>query len=96
MRTSQTNAYGTNALKDLGSGYYGVYSGDCENNGTIDSGDRNTAWNNRNSTGYYDGDVNLDGVVDSYDRNKVWNNRNVAEQVPAVSKKSVNKIKKEK
>ena len=32
---SQTQAYGTNSMKDLGSGVYGMWAGDADGNGQI-------------------------------------------------------------
>ena len=42
MRTDQSKAYGTNAMKDLGGGYYGMISGDANGNGQIQNNDSPT------------------------------------------------------
>ncbi len=80
--TAQTKAYGTNPMAVLADGKYGMWAGDADGSATIDSGDRNNAWNSRNTTNYYSSDINLDGVIDSADRNSIWNNRNNSTQFP--------------
>jgi hypothetical protein len=78
---AQTQAYGTNAMVDLG-GVYGMYSGDASKDGQIDADDRATTWNERNLVGYKDEDVTMDGQVDADDRATTWNNRNSVSHVP--------------
>ena len=72
--TAQTQAFGTNSMKDLGSSKYGLYSGDANGDGTIKynganndrgliyskigSGNTNNVW-----SGYSGCDLNLDGDV---------------------------------
>ena len=79
---SQTKAYGTNAMKDLGGGYFGAYTGDSDGSGTVNAGDRSNSWNQRNLSGYYGTDVDLSGTVNAGDRSVIWNNRNLSTQVP--------------
>ncbi|MBP1682619.1 MAG: Cell wall protein Awa1p, partial [Ignavibacteriaceae bacterium] len=79
---SQSKAFGTNPMKDLGGGYFGAYTGDTNGSGTVDASDRSNAWNQRNVSGYNGSDVNLSGTVDAADRSVIWNNRNLSTQVP--------------
>ena len=80
--TDQSQAYGTNAMVDLGAGDFGMYSGDASKDGQIDADDRAATWNERNQVGYKDEDVTMDGQVDADDRAATWNNRNIVSQVP--------------
>jgi Concanavalin A-like lectin/glucanases superfamily/Ig-like domain CHU_C associated len=68
---------GTNPLKQVETGVYGLYSGDLYGQGSIDAGDRSDVWNYRNVTGYNNFDCNMNGTVDAIDRSIVWNNRNI-------------------
>jgi Concanavalin A-like lectin/glucanases superfamily/Metallo-peptidase family M12/Ig-like domain CHU_C associated len=68
---------GTNPLKQVEAGVYGLYSGDLYGQGSIDAGDRSDVWNYRNVTGYNNFDCNMNGTVDATDRSNVWNNRNI-------------------
>jgi len=87
MRTDITKAYGINALKNLGGGYFGIFTADTDGSGTVNAGDRSNAWNQRNLSGYYGTDVDLSGTVNAADRSAVWNNRNTTTQVPASTDK---------
>jgi hypothetical protein len=82
--TGSSQAYGTNAQVDLGSGVYGMYSGRVENTTptTIDAADRSAAWSDRNATGYQTTDCTLDGLVDAADRSTILNNSGKSSQVP--------------
>lgn len=82
MRTDINKAFGTNAMKDLGGGYYGIYTADTDGSGTVNAADRSNTWNQRNLSGYYGTDVDLSGTVNAADRSAVWNNRNISTQVP--------------
>jgi hypothetical protein len=79
---SQSKAYGTNPMKDLGGGYFGAYTGDSDGSGTVNAADRSNTWNQRNLSGYYGTDVDLSGTVNAGDRSVIWNNRNLSTQVP--------------
>jgi len=79
---SQSKAYGTNSMVNLGGGYYGLPSGDSDGSGTINAADRSNTWNQRNLSGYYGTDVDLSGTVNAADRSMIWNNRNLSTQVP--------------
>jgi len=69
-------------MKDLGGGFFGMYSGDASKDGQIDADDRASTWNERNLTGYKYEDVTIDGQVDADDRAITWNNRNIVSQLP--------------
>ncbi len=71
-----------NGAKLLLNGFYALYAGDLDGNGVINSADRSTAWNERNSIGRFLSDGNMDGKVDSADRSIPWNNRNKFTQIP--------------
>ena len=76
------SAYGTNAMYSFVDGTTALYSGDANGDGSINAGDRATAWNERNQSGYLDSDCNLDGSVNAADRATAWNNRNLTMQLP--------------
>jgi hypothetical protein len=82
--TSQTKAYGSNPMKDLGSGVFGMYAGDGDGNGYINAVDRNSFWRLQNGTnGYLSADFDLNGSVNAVDRNGFWRvNNGMATQVP--------------
>ena len=82
ISTGQGQAYGTNAMKDLGGGVFGLFTADTDGSGTINATDRSNTWNQRNLSGYYGTDVDLSGTVNAADRSSVWNNRNISTQVP--------------
>jgi hypothetical protein len=86
--TAQTQAYGTNPMRQLTTGVFGLVGGDCSGSipgvqdGSVDALDRNETMNRRYLSGYRTSDVNLDGNTDSLDRNITLNNRNLISQVP--------------
>jgi hypothetical protein len=84
FRYSQLAAYGTNPMKDLTGGNYGLFSGDGSANGAITVSDRNSVWRPQNGTsGYKSGDYNLTGNVTISDRNSYWRpNNGISTQVP--------------
>jgi hypothetical protein len=57
-----------------------IYSGDTDNNNTVEAADRNNTWNDRNLTGYQKNDCSMNATVDAADRNTTWNNRNKTNQ----------------
>jgi hypothetical protein len=95
MRTDLTKAYGTNTLKNLGGGYFGIFTADTDGSGTVNAADRSNAWNQRNLSGYYGTDVDLSGTVNAADRSVIWNNRNISTQVPSPVNKPITEIVKE-
>jgi hypothetical protein len=80
--TSQSQAYGSSPMKDLGGGIYGMFTADTDGSGTVNATDRSNAWNQRNQSDYLGTDVDLSGTVNAADRSVVWNNRNLSTQVP--------------
>jgi hypothetical protein len=66
--TSASQAYG-NAMKDLGGGVFGMYAGDVNQDGIVDSGDMVLVDNDAANfvTGYVANDVNGDGIIDAAD-----------------------------
>jgi len=69
--TSQTQAYGTEPMKDLGGGVFGMYTGDGNGDGLVTSTDFNVFNPKFTSaaSGYEYSDWNLDGFVTSTDFN---------------------------
>ncbi len=82
--TSMNKAYGTNPMKDLGNGKFGMFAGDGNGDGGITIADRNEIWLPQNGTmGYQSGDFNLDGGVTVGDVNLYWNlNNGIMTSVP--------------
>ena len=77
-------AYGTNAQKNLGSGIYGLYGGDGNANGTVNTDDKSTVWSiEAGSNGYLNSDFNMDSQTDNQDKNDIWTENNeTSSQVP--------------
>jgi hypothetical protein len=92
IRTDLSKAFGTNSMKNLGGGYFGIYSADTDGSGTVNATDRSNTWNQRNLSGYYGTDVDLSGTVNAADRSAVWNNRNISTQVPTSTDNPITKI----
>jgi hypothetical protein len=65
-------------LKTLSAGIYGLYTGDLNQDGNINTEDRTAAWTARNLKGYNQNDCSMDGSVDATDRSIIWNNRNLS------------------
>ncbi|MCU0406593.1 MAG: hypothetical protein MUE64_06410 [Ignavibacteriaceae bacterium] len=82
LTLAQTQAYGTNSMKNLAAGVFGLYTADTDGSGTVNATDRSNTWNQRNLSGYYGTDVDLSGTVNAADRSATWNNRNLSTQVP--------------
>ncbi len=91
-----SKAYGTDAMKELSAGVFGLFAGDGNASGTISSTDRNSVWRPQNGqNGYLRGDYNLSGGVTAADRNSYWRvNNGINSQVPAAYKNEIkiNKI----
>ena len=64
------------AMQNLGDGNYALYSGDVNQDGTVDGQDMNVVDNNTRDGvfGYYNSDINGDGATDGLDMNVVDNN----------------------
>jgi len=80
--SSIMQAYGDNMI--LKGSRVCIYSGDINQDGSVDASDRSSVWNDRNKTGYEASDVDGSGVVDALDRSLVWNNRNLITEKPFV------------
>jgi hypothetical protein len=81
--TGQAQAYGTNALKAVGT-RFALFAGNGNGDGSINAVDRNSVWRVQNgSFGYTGGDFDLNGAVNAVDQNGYWrvNNGNFS-QVP--------------
>jgi hypothetical protein len=79
--TSQSQAYGTNPMKLVGTTYV-MYAGDGNQSGIVTAADANAAYGVINTTGYSTNDVNLSGIVTAADANIVFRNLNKITQVP--------------
>ena len=85
--TGLDKTFGTNAMKNLGGGIYGMYAGDADGDRTINATDLNNYWILQNGTTYdyflTTADFNLDGSINATDLNDYWmqNNGN-STQVP--------------
>lgn len=68
--------YGTNPLRLLEPGVYGMYSADANRDGTVNAVDRNAHWRLQNGGAFNymtaTADFNLDGSVNAVDRNNHW------------------------
>ncbi|MBC8485429.1 MAG: hypothetical protein H8D45_05255 [Bacteroidetes bacterium] len=82
--TPTGQAYGTDAQKNLCSGIYGMYAGDGDANGNINSDDKTNVWSIQAGTrGYKSGDYDMNGQVMNQDKNDVWiENGGSESQVP--------------
>ncbi|MCB0805371.1 MAG: hypothetical protein KDC05_06190 [Bacteroidales bacterium] len=81
--TSSSQAYGISSQKDLGNGNVGLYAGDADANGSIDSSDRLIWQNTAGTSGYLHSDFNLDTQVENRDKNDYWkSNLNKQSQLP--------------
>jgi len=81
--TPAGQAYGTDAQKDLGSEIYGLYSGNGNADGTINTDDK-TIWTTQaGEEGYKSADFDMDGQVNNPDKNDYWlDNQTKQSQVP--------------
>ncbi len=82
-KTNTKSAY-LQGHKDLGGGVFGMYGGDGDGNGQVQTQDKNEVWNLQSGqSGYRAGDFDLNGQVQTQDKNEIWNpNSGVASQVP--------------
>ena len=80
--TAMTKAYGTSPMKLLATGIYGLFTGDANASGVINSVDRGLAFTQRDLVGYKATDVNMSGNVNSTDRSLAYTNRDLFSQVP--------------
>jgi len=87
FRSAQTQAFGTNAMQDLGGGVFGMIAADANSDGTINATDLNAFWIPQNGTPYNyqtkTSDFNLDATINATDLNLFWIPENgKATQVP--------------
>lgn len=79
--TTSQSAYGTNAMKQLGSKFV-MYAGDANQSRIIMTSDANAVLDGISLSGYILSDCNLSGIVSASDANIVFGNLNRASQVP--------------
>ncbi len=71
--TSADQAYGFEPMKELNGSVYGLYAGDANGNGQVQTDDKNEIWSNEvGLAGYKDSDFNLNGQVQTDDKNNLW------------------------
>jgi len=72
--TGSGQAYGgANAHKQIGTGIWGMISGDGDGNGTVNTNDKTLVWSiNAGKTGYFVSDFNLDRQTNNKDKNEKW------------------------
>jgi C1A family cysteine protease len=80
--TAQTQAYGTNAMIDLGSGKFGMFGGDGNADGGIYAEDYTFYQTHQGNVGYQAADYNLDGGVYAEDYTLYRVNQGKGTQVP--------------
>ncbi len=82
--TDAGKAFGADAQKDLGSGIYGMISGDANADGTIDDLDKSGSWSlEAGLSGYLPSDLDMDGESNNVDKNGFWQiNEGDSSQVP--------------
>lgn len=85
--TAQTQAFGTNPMKEVSTGKFALYAGESNGDGGVDAQDKNSFWRLQNGTVWQYSkfsDFNLDGGVDVLDLNHFWRSNNGAStQVPS-------------
>ncbi len=82
LTTSSTQAYGTDPMKDLGGGVFGMYSGDTNNSGIVTASDKSLVNSFNLNTGYYNADTNFSGIVTAADKTNINSNNLKQEFVP--------------
>ena len=70
--TSSGQAYGTDALKNLGGGVYGMYAGDANKDGVVNLSDLIIWRNHAGKKGYLFSDFNMNGQVNNPDKDDYW------------------------
>ena len=75
---------GANGHKDLGSGVWGMFSGNSNGDYNVNDTDKDTNWMSEVGTsGYLSSDVNMDGQSNNQDKNDMWvPNNGKSSQVP--------------
>ncbi len=82
LTTSSTRAYGTDPMKNLGGGVFGMYSGDTNNSGIVTASDKSLVNSFNLGTGYYNADTNFSGIVTAADKTNINSNNLKQEFVP--------------
>ncbi|HRQ53432.1 MAG TPA: integrin alpha [Ignavibacteriaceae bacterium] len=82
LTTASTQAYGTDPMKDLGGGIYGLYSGDTNISGIVTAADKSLVNSFNLSAGYYNADTNFSGIVTAADKTNINSNNLKQEFVP--------------
>jgi len=82
--TGNNQAFGTDAQKEIISGIWGMYSGDINGDGIIDSYDKSDNWDTEAGiSGYLNSDLNLDGEANNIDKDeKRLDNLGKTSQIP--------------
>lgn len=71
--TGAAKAFGTDAQKDIGDGFFGMYAGDLDANGAIELIDKTDTWETETGmNGYHQSDANMDKEVNNKDKNDYW------------------------
>lgn len=72
--TSATQVYGgAPGHKQIGTGIWGMISGDGDGNGTVNTNDKTLVWSLKaGKTGYFASDFNLDRQTNNKDKNDKW------------------------
>jgi hypothetical protein len=76
---AQIRAYGTQPMKMLETGVFGMRSGDADADGSVNLSDRESNWRPQNGTAWEyikAGDFNLDGGIDAIDLDLYWRSNN--------------------
>jgi hypothetical protein len=81
--TAQSQAFGTNPMKPLAGGRFGMVAGDVNSSDIVSASDANLVFGSLNVTGYVATDINLSGIVTAADANTIFANLNRSSQVPS-------------
>ncbi|MCD4698423.1 MAG: hypothetical protein K8S16_19530, partial [Bacteroidales bacterium] len=69
--------------KNLGGGAYGMYGGDANADGEVNTADKTTWQGQAGTSGYKSADLDMNGQADNPDKNDLWlNNNNLQSQIP--------------
>ena len=81
---SADQAYGTNAQKNLVGVIYGMFGGNANTDGDINTNDKIVWTNEAGTQGYKSADFNMNGQIENQDKNDVWvQNIGESSQLPA-------------
>ncbi|MCK4359757.1 MAG: hypothetical protein KAW92_13655, partial [Candidatus Cloacimonetes bacterium] len=81
--TASGQSYGTDAIKELETGVYGMYSGEGNNSGIVSIADVTIAIDNRDTVGYETSDYNLSNIVTLADATNSFANRDKNSKIPS-------------